>query len=158
MYNFAMFIALGADPAGLELKEALKPLLDARGVRWQDFGTSSAAAVDYPDYAAAVASAVAGGDADRGILVCGSGAGMAIAANKVPGVRAAAIRDTDEARLAREHNDINVLTLGARRTPAAEAALILDVFLGTPFAGGRHAQRVQKIQRLEARLQGGPQS
>lgn len=153
-----MFIALGADHAGFELKEALKPMLDARGVRWRDFGTASAASVDYPDYAAAVAGAVAGGSADRGILVCGSGAGMAIAANKVPGIRAAAIRDPDESRLAREHNDINVLALGARRTPPADAELILDVFLNTPFAGGRHAQRVQKIQRLESRPDGGPQS
>jgi len=158
MYNRRMLIALGADHAGFELKEALKGMLDARGVRWHDFGTSSAASVDYPDYAQAVAEAVAGGTADRGILVCGSGVGMAIAANKVTGIRAAAILDTDEGRLAREHNDINVLTLGARRTPPAEAELILDVFLATPFGGGRHAQRLHKIQQLEARASHGPQS
>ena len=153
-----MFIALGADHAGFELKEALKPMLDARGVRWHDFGTTSAASVDYPDYASAVAEAVAGGTADRGILVCGSGVGMAIAANKVPGIRAAAILDTDDGRLAREHNDINVLALGARRTPAAEAELILEVFLGTPFSGGRHAQRVHKIQQIESRNRRGDQA
>ena len=93
-----MLIALGADHAGFELKEALKPLLDARGVRWHDFGTTATTSVDYPDYARAVADAVAGGTADRGILVCGSGVGMAIAANKVAGIRAASILDTDEGR------------------------------------------------------------
>ena len=146
-----MFIALGADHAGFELKEALKPMLDARGVRWRDFGTTSTTSVDYPDFASAVAGAVASGAADRGILVCGSGVGMAIAANKVPGIRAAAILDSDEGRLAREHNDINVLTLGARRTPVDQAGRIVDVFLDTPFGGGRHLQRVQKIQQIESR-------
>ncbi len=151
MYNPHMLVALGADHAGFELKEALKPLLDARGVRWHDLGTTSTTSVDYPDYARAVADAVAGGTADRGILVCASGVGMAIAANKVPGIRAAAILDSDEGRLAREHNDINVLTLGARRTPVDQAGRIVDVFLDTPFGGGRHLQRVQKIQQIESR-------
>ncbi len=158
VYNFAMFIALGADHAGFELKEALKPMLDARGVRWHDFGTNSTASVDYPDYASAVADAVAAGTAERGILVCGSGVGMAIAANKVPGIRAGSVLDSDEARLAREHNDINILALGARRTPAAEAEVILDAFLNTPFGGGRHAQRVHKIQQIETRDGRGSQS
>lgn len=153
-----MFIALGADHAGFELKEALKPMLDARGVRWRDFGTTSTTSVDYPDFAKAVADAVAGGSADRGILVCGSGVGMAIAANKVAGIRAASILDADEGQIAREHNDINVLALGARRTPAAEAERILDAFLATPFAGGRHTQRVQKIQQIESRILRGDQS
>jgi ribose 5-phosphate isomerase B len=151
-----MFVALGADHAGFELKEALKRMLDARGVGWQDFGTTSTTSVDYPDYAHAVAQAVASGAADRGILVCGSGVGMAIAANKVDGIRAASILDVDEGRLAREHNDINVLTLGARRTQASAAQPIVDVFLDTPFGGGRHTQRVQKIQQIEAHtLHGG---
>jgi ribose 5-phosphate isomerase B len=158
VYNFGMFIALGADHAGFELKEALKPMLDARGVRWRDFGTTSTASVDYPDFASAVAQAVASGSADRGILVCGSGIGMAIAANKVAGIRAASILDSDEGQIAREHNDINVLAIGSRRTPAAEAERILDVFLGTPFAGGRHTQRVQKIQQIESRILRGDQS
>ncbi len=153
-----MFIALGADHAGFELKEALKPMLDARGVQWRDFGTTSTASVDYPDFASAVADAVASGSADRGILVCGSGVGMAIAANKVAGIRAASILDSDEGQIAREHNDINVLAIGSRRTPAAEAERILDVFLGTPFAGGRHTQRVQKIQQIESRILRGDQS
>ena len=153
-----MLIALGADHAGFELKEALKRMLDARGARWRDFGTASTTSVDYPDYAVAVAEAVAGGAADRGILVCGSGAGMAIAANKVPGIRAAAILDTGECTLAREHNDINVLALGARRTSEADAGLIVGVFLDAPFAGGRHTERVQKIQQIESRVHSGDRS
>jgi ribose 5-phosphate isomerase B len=140
-----MLVALGADHAGFELKEGLKRMLDARGVRWHDFGTSSLAAVDYPDFASPVAEAVATGRADRGILVCGSGVGMAIAANKVSGIRAAAIADAETATLAREHNDINVLTLGGRRTSPPDAENIVAAFLDTAFAAGRHARRVQKI-------------
>ena len=158
MYNPHMLIALGADHAGFELKEALKPLLDARGVRWHDFGTTATTSVDYPDYARAVADAVAEGSADRGILVCASGVGMAIAANKVAGIRAASILDTDEGRLAREHNDINVLALGARRTTSFEAEAIVGAFLDTAFGGGRHLQRVQKIQQLESRARRGDPS
>jgi ribose 5-phosphate isomerase B len=146
-----MVVALGADHAGYELKEALKGTLDARGVAWRDVGTTGSASVDYPDYAARVADAVAGGQAERGILVCGSGVGMAIAANKVPGIRASVITDVEAAVLAREHNDLNVLTLGARRTSPEEAARIVGAFLDTPFAGGRHAARVQKIAALDAR-------
>jgi ribose 5-phosphate isomerase B len=146
-----MLVALGADHAGFELKEALKRTLDARGIGWRDFGTSGPASVDYPDYAVLVAEAVAAGAADRGILVCGSGVGMAIAANKVHGIRASVITDAESAVLAREHNDLNVLTLGARRTPVDEAARIVAAFLDTPFAGGRHAARVQKITALDDR-------
>ena len=147
-----MFVALGADHAGFELKEALKRALDARGVAWHDVGTTGIASVDYPDYAVQVADAVAAGRADRGILVCGSGVGMAIAANKVRGVRAAPIVDVEGAVLAREHNDLNVLTLGGRRTSAADAERIVAAFLETPFAGGRHQQRVAKIGLLDDRL------
>jgi ribose 5-phosphate isomerase B len=146
-----MFVALGADHAGFALKDALKRTLDARGVRWHDFGTGAAASVDYPDYAVQVANAVADGRADRGILVCGSGVGMAIAANKVRGIRAAPIVDVEGAVLAREHNDLNVLTLGARRTSVADAERIVAAFLDTPFAGGRHEQRVHKIALLDDR-------
>lgn len=146
-----MFVALGADHAGFELKEALKRALDARGVAWHDVGTASTSSVDYPDYAVQVADAVASGRADRGILVCGSGVGMAIAANKVRGVRAAPIVDVEGAVLAREHNDLNVLTLGARRTSVDEAERIVAAFLDTPFAGGRHEQRVAKIGRIDDR-------
>jgi ribose 5-phosphate isomerase B len=144
-----MIVALGADHAGFELKEALKRTLEARGVTWRDFGTASSASVDYPDYASPVAHAVAEGAADRGILVCGSGVGMAIAANKVRGIRAAALTDAAAAALAREHNDVNVLALGGRRMSAHDAEAIVDAFLDTPFAGGRHAPRVEKIRRLE---------
>ena len=144
-----MIVALGADHAGFALKEAVKQALEARGVTTRDFGATSAAAVDYPDYAAPVARAVAGGDADRGILVCGSGVGMAIAANKVPGIRAAAIGDPAAAVLAREHNDVNILTLAGRLLAPGAAQAIVDAFLSTPFAGGRHEQRVAKIRQLE---------
>ena len=144
-----MHIALGADHAGFHLKDALKRTLDELGVSYQDFGTDSAASVDYPDFAQAVAHGVASGQFDRGILVCGTGVGMAIAANKVPGVRSAAIVDTDTAKLAREHNDLNVLTLGARVMPEVRAREIVKVFLETAFEGGRHANRVGKIHAIE---------
>lgn len=146
-----MTVALGADHAGYGLKDALKRLLDELGVGYEDFGTSSADSVDYPDFARQVADGVAAGRFDRGILVCGSGIGMAIAANKVDGVRAAAISDAESARLSREHNDLNVLTLGARLTPEPLARDIVGVFLATPFAGGRHEGRVKKIHAIEAR-------
>jgi ribose 5-phosphate isomerase B len=144
-----MRIALGADHAGFQLRDALKRALDELGVSYQDFGTSSADSVDYPDFAQAVASGVAGGQFDRGILVCGTGIGMAIAANKMPGIRSAPITDSETARLAREHNDLNVLALGARVTPEAHAREIVKVFLDTPFSGGRHATRLGKIHQVE---------
>lgn len=146
-----MFVALGADHAGFELKESLKRALEARGVAWHDVGTTSTSSVDYPDYAAQVAEAVAGGKADRGILVCGSGIGMAIAANKVRGIRAAPILDVESAVVAREHNDLNVLALSGRRTSVADAERIVTAFLDTPFSGGRHEQRVRKIDLLDNR-------
>ena len=151
MYNRRMVIAIGADHAGFELKEALKRTLDKRGVTWVDVGTTGSASVDYPDFAAQVASAVTRGQADRGILVCGSGVGMAIAANKVPGIRASVITDVEAATLAREHNDLNVLTLGARRTTVDDAERIVGAFLDTPFAGGRHTARVDKIAALDVK-------
>lgn len=144
-----MRIALGADHAGVVLKDQLKVRLDERGIEYEDFGTSTTDSVDYPDYAARVARAVASGAFDRGLLVCGSGIGMAIAANKVPGIRAAAVTDATTATLSREHNDINVLTLGARFTSPALARQLLDLFLDTPFSGGRHARRVDKLQELD---------
>jgi ribose 5-phosphate isomerase B len=141
-----MKIAIGADHAGYQLKDSLKRLLDELGIAYEDFGTSSAHSVDYPDYARAVAEGVSHGTFDRGILVCGTGVGMAIAANKVAGVRSAAIVDTDTAKLTREHNDLNVLTLGARVLPESRAREIVKTFLRTPFEGGRHAMRVSKIE------------
>lgn len=154
MYNSRMRVALGADHAGFELKESLKRILDARGVAWRDLGTGSPDSVDYPDYASKVGHAVSGGDADRGILVCGSGVGMAIAANKVAGVRAAQIGDAEAAALAREHNDLNVLTLAGRRLTADQAAPIVAAFLDTPFAGGRHERRLGKVREIEAETSG----
>jgi ribose 5-phosphate isomerase B len=144
-----MRVSVGADHAGVELKQALLRVLDEAGAAVQDHGTSTTDSVDYPDFARLVADDVAAGRADRGILVCGSGVGMAIAANKVPGIRAAAIGDEEGARLAREHNDLNVLTLGARVTSVDQAARIVRVFLQTPFADGRHVRRVEKIRALE---------
>lgn len=144
-----MRIALGADHAGFTLKDALKQALDALGVEHHDFGTSSSESVDYPDFAQAVAEGVGSGRFDRGILICGTGIGMAIAANKVPGIRAAACGDEEAARLSREHNDANVLTLGARLTSIDRAQTIVGMFLATSFEGGRHARRVDKIHRLE---------
>ena len=144
-----MRVALGADHAGVTLKNDVRRWLEARGITCQDFGTHSTDSVDYPDFASAVARAVANGDFDRGILVCGSGIGMAIAANKIAGIRAAPIADARSAALMREHNDANVLTLGERLTPREQAKQIVDAFLQTPFAGGRHQKRLDKISALE---------
>jgi ribose 5-phosphate isomerase B len=144
-----MRVALGADHAGVQLKDAVRSLLESKGIEVQDVGTSGESSVDYPDYAAAVGQAVAGGQVELGILVCGTGLGMAIAANKIAGVRAAAVVDVESARLAREHNDANILALGARVTPADVALKIVDTFLGTPFAGGRHQRRLDKITAIE---------
>ena len=142
-------IALGADHAGFELKQTLKARLTERGHRVIDFGTHSTESVDYPDFAAAVAGAVQEGGAPRGVLVCGSGIGMAIAANKVAGVRAAVAGDVATARLSRQHNDTNVLAIGARATSGEAAILIVDAWLETPFEGGRHARRVSKLAGLD---------
>ena len=138
-------ILIAADHAGFELKEALKQALDRKGLAYRDLGTDSARSVDYPDFAHRLADAIARGEAERGVLVCGSGQGMAMSANRHRGVRAALAQDEETARLAREHNDANVLALGARLGTADRAQRILDVFLDTPFAGGRHEGRVAKI-------------
>src|SRR5574341_1172309 len=138
-------IALGADHAGFPLKEDLKVWLIGRGYEVVDCGAQSSESVDYPDYAALVAGAVTAGKAERGVLVCGTGIGMAIAANKVAGIRAAACTDAYTARLSREHNDANVLTLGARITAREAAIEILSTWLGAGFAGGRHAGRAEKL-------------
>jgi ribose 5-phosphate isomerase B len=144
-------IALGADHAGFPLKQDLKAWLTARGHQVLDFGTDSPDAVDYPDFAARVAEAVGAGTAERGVLVCGTGIGMAIAANKVAGVRAAPCADPDAARLSREHNDANILTLGARVVEGTMATAVLETWLATDFAGGRHVRRVAKLMALEER-------
>lgn len=144
-----MRIALGSDHAGVELKALIVRELDDREFDCHDFGPSTDSPVDYPDYAARVAESVSSGQFDRGILICGTGVGMAIAANKVPGIRAAQVTNSDGARLSREHNNANILTLGARYTSVAEALKIVNAFLETPFSGGRHQRRIDKIMALE---------
>jgi RpiB/LacA/LacB family sugar-phosphate isomerase len=141
-------VALGADHRGFGLKEELKRWLAARGHEVIDLGPASADRVDYPDYAFKVADAVARHKADRGILVCSTGIGMSIAANKVRGVRAALVDSVRLARLSREHNDANVLCLGADIVSSAKAKRIVGVWLRTEFAGGRHALRVEKLGRV----------
>ncbi len=144
-----MKVFIGADHAGFELKEKIRKLLADQGIEVADEGTHSAESVDYPDYARKVAEAVAGNGTQRGILVCGSGIGMAMAANKVHGIRAAHVTSEQEARMSREHNDANVLTLGARVLDEATALRIVQTFLNTQFEGGRHQRRVDKIAALE---------
>ncbi len=146
-----MRIALGADHAGFDLKEALKGWLLEHRYEVQDVGTHSTEPVDYPDYAVQVGEAVASGKAERGVLICGTGVGMAMAANKVPGVRAAFCPDLFTARMSREHNDANVLTLGGRLMGRELAREILALWLATDFAGGRHATRLEKISAIERR-------
>jgi ribose 5-phosphate isomerase B len=140
-----MRVALGADHAGVALKDAIRSLLESRGIEVRDLGTTDQISVDYPDFAASVGRAVATGIADCGILVCGTGLGMAIAANKIDGVRATPVVDLDGARLAREHNDANVLALGARVIGPEVALDALRAFVSTDFAGGRHERRVRKL-------------
>ncbi len=144
-------VALGADHGGFELKEQLKEFLRAWGYTPLDLGTSSREAVDYPDFAEAVSNAVVRGDAWRGVVIDSAGIGSSIAANKVPGARAALCYDRATARNSREHNDANILSLGARLVSAEAAREILAVWLETPFAGGRHQRRVDKIRAIEER-------
>jgi ribose 5-phosphate isomerase B len=144
-----MRIALASDHAGYTEKERLKELLTDLGVEFDDLGTVSEESVDYPDYARKVAEQVAQGRVAQGVLVCGSGTGMAITANKVPGVRAAVAWSEETARLARQHNDANVLAIGARTTPPDEIPKIVRAWFATEFEGGRHAARVEKISEVE---------
>jgi ribose 5-phosphate isomerase B len=144
-----MRISIGADHAGFELKEKIKVRLQQQGIQVEDEGTASADSVDYPDFARKVGETVAAKKADLGVLVCGSGIGMAIAANKVPGIRAANVSTEYEAEKSREHNDANVVTIGSRILDDAKAFTIVDTFLKTQFAGGRHQQRVDKISAIE---------
>ena len=141
--------AVGADHGGYELKARLVELATAAGYEVTDFGTDSADSVDYPDYGAEVAAAVAAGRVDRGLLVCGTGIGISIAANKVPGIRAAVVHDQFTAHYSRAHNDANVLCLGARVLGEGVAEAALATFLGTAFEGGRHARRVALITAIE---------
>ncbi|MCB1884251.1 MAG: ribose 5-phosphate isomerase B [Geminicoccaceae bacterium] len=138
-------VALASDHAGYDLKEALRAAIEARGLEALDLGAHGHGRVDYPDFARAMADALADGRAARGVLVCGTGIGISIAANRFRHVRSALCHDVTTARLARGHNDANVLALGARTTGVGVALDCLDAFLDTPFAGGRHAARVEKL-------------
>jgi len=142
-----MKIAIAADHAGFALKEKLRLKLAEEGHEVIDFGAGSTDSCDYPDYAQRVAREVGEGRSERGILVCSTGIGMAIAANKARGVRAAPAQSEDEVRLTREHNDANVLTLGSRYLDGKRAAELVRLFLATEFAGGRHARRIAKLEQ-----------
>lgn len=144
-----MKIAIGADHAGFEGKELIKTVLDEIGVEYTDMGTNSPDSVDYPDYARKVAESVARGEFDQGILVCGSGTGMAISANKVKGIRAALAWNAETASLARQHNNANVLAIGWRTSPEGTIPEIVKAWFAADFEGGRHAGRVDKITGIE---------
>jgi ribose 5-phosphate isomerase B len=145
-------LAIGADHGGFRLKEALKPILEGLGLQIRDVGVYEEKAADYPDLALAVAELVAAGTAARGVIIDGAGIGSSIVANKVPGIRAALCYDRASARNSREHNDSNVLTLGARLLTQTQAEDVLRTWLATPFAGGRHLDRVRKILAIEQRF------
>ncbi|MBI3021579.1 MAG: ribose 5-phosphate isomerase B [Candidatus Omnitrophica bacterium] len=152
-------VAIGADHGGFSLKAALIPLLQADGIEVADLGTHSAKPCDYPPIGCKVASAVAEGRFDRGILLCKSGIGIAIVANKVPGIRAAVCQDPFDAERSRRHNDANVLVMGAEKLTPAQAKRILRCWLATPFeSGGRHERRVRQISTIERRLFRGQKS
>ena len=145
-------IAFGCDHGGVELKNFLISRLRSRSIDVGDHGTSDRQAVDYPDYAREVARRVGAGEIDRGVLICTSGIGMSITANKFPGVRAALVQDLDGARFSREHNDANILVLSGAKTEPSLALQIVEIWLSTPFAGGRHQRRVDKITQIELEL------
>lgn len=146
-----MKVAIGSDHNGVTFKKLLAKHLRSRGVEVMDVGPETTESVDYPDYAFAAAELVSSGDADRAVLICGSGIGMSMAANKVRGVRAALCFSSEEAALTRRHNDANVLALAGWRTEAGDVMGIVDAFLDTEFEGGRHARRVGKISSYEER-------
>jgi ribose 5-phosphate isomerase B len=152
--SFKPRIALGADHAGFRAKENIKTYLEGAGYGVDDVGTWSEESVDYPDFARAVGERVAAGKNPLGILVCGTGIGVSIAANKVEGIRAALAHDSLTARRAREHNDANVLALGGKIVGDDEAIVIVQEFLNTQFAGGRHERRIEKINEMDQARQG----
>jgi len=151
-----MRVAAGSDHAGFGLKRLLSERLVSLGHEVVDLGTFSEESVDYPDFGAAVGRSVVSGATDFGLCVCGTGIGIAMAANKLPGVRAAVVHDVTSARLAREHNDANVICFGARLVGVEEASDSLEMFLSSRFAGGRHLLRIEKIAALETGSPGGP--
>lgn len=142
-------VLIASDHAGLPGKETVKKTLDEMGIEYEDLGTYSQDSVDYPDYAERVARRVAAGEAERGVLVCGSGIGMEIAANKIPGIRAALAWNEETAKLSREHNDANIVAIGSRTTPQETIEQITRAFMTTDFSAGRHLQRIEKIKKLE---------
>lgn len=144
-----MFVGIGSDHGGFHLKEDIKQYLAEKGIEFHDFGTHSTDSVDYPDISRAVAEAVVQGKCDRGIIICGTGIGVSIAANKVKGIRAALCHDPYSAQMSREHNDANVLTMGERVIGFGLARAVVEKWLATEFSGGRHARRVGKISDLE---------
>lgn len=137
--------ALGCDHAGIGLKKAFIDFLDKKGIKWLDFGTENDASVDYPDYAEKVVESVLSGDNKRGILICGTGIGMSIAANRHKGIRAALCHDSFTAKMSRRHNDANILVLGANITAVPVALDILETWLNYDFEGGRHERRINKL-------------
>ena len=145
-------ILLGSDHGGLELKNEIKSLLTEKGIPCEDLGTSNGDSVDYPDFGERVARRVSNGSAEKGILVCGTGIGMSIVANKFPGVRAALATDVFMATMAKEHNNANILVLGGRVLETATAREMVSAWLDTEFAGGRHQGRLDKIATLEREL------
>jgi ribose 5-phosphate isomerase B len=144
-----MTLALGSDHGGFNLKEAIKKHLEDKGMSIRDFGTCSLDSVDYPDIAKTLAHAVAKGECDKGILICGTGIGISIAANKVKGIRAALCHDVFSAQMSREHNNANILALGERVVGPGLALMIVDTWLAAEFSGGRHERRVEKISAIE---------
>lgn len=146
-----MKIAIASDHGGNNLRKEIKGLLEQKGFEYTDFGPSDDHSVDYPDYATPVAEGVASGEFDKGILICGTGIGMSIAANKVKGIRCALVHDTFSAKATRCHNDSNVIAMGERVIGAGLALEIVDTWLSTDFEGGRHERRVSKIAEIEAK-------
>ncbi|MDR3559938.1 MAG: ribose 5-phosphate isomerase B [Negativicutes bacterium] len=144
-----MLIAIGSDHGGFHLKEEIKKYFEEQKILFRDFGTLSCDSVDYPDISRAVAQAVVSGECTRGILICGTGIGIGIAANKVKGIRAALCHDTFSAQMSREHNDANILTMGERVVGTGLALAIVEKWLASEFAGGRHARRVEKMMEIE---------
>lgn len=142
-------LAIGCDHGGYELKQEVIKHLEERGVPYKDYGTFSTESVDYPDYALKVCEAITSGEAERGILICGTGIGMSMAANKVKGIRAAVCHDTFSAEFTRRHNDANVLCMGGRVVGPGLACKVVDAYLDNEFEGGRHQRRVDKITEIE---------
>ena len=148
-------IILASDHGGLELKDAIRNYLTEHSIEVRDLGTMNGDSVDYPDYAEKAARAIAQGEADRGILICGTGIGMSIAANKFPGVRAALVSDEFTARMAKEHNNANIVVMGGRVLDQDRALAMLRIWLDTPFEGGRHQRRLDKITQIEESIRNG---